>query len=170
MTDLEALAIERGIPRAEIEAALAALSAPDPAGLLGPATRDGVLQVALHMNPSAGRFAYHSPHWMRIVRGEPAAHAIYYHELKELEALTAMGVGSREEIDPRGPEFQAAHALACWAEAGYWEQWANAEGRRITATAFLYSHPRRSKHEIAAVRDRLVEAGIAVHAPSAADR
>jgi hypothetical protein len=90
--------------------------------------------------------------WHLIEQGHPAARAIYWHEIQELETYRSLSVRNPLRLRPLSASYWKAHAYASWAEAQYWAGWAAAEGRTIGAEAMLHAHPIRGSDE----RQRIV--------------
>lgn len=138
----KALARRRVDPR-EVEAAWALLQGPDPCAPSTAVTRKDVEAVAAYLHVAAGRAWYPLRDWVLIVRGHPAARAIFVHERAELQGYERLGVRQPLRVRKSGSTYQKAHAWACWEEARYWETWAAAESHEVGAAAFLRGHPVR---------------------------
>jgi hypothetical protein len=134
---------ERSVTDAQLERALAALSGTDPAGLLEPPTPEQVGHVAIYLHARVGPVWVANPAWVLLERGHPAARAIFWHELQELEAYRRLGVQNPLALPPRDSFYWMAHAWGAWGEAQYWAAWAAAETNEIAAAAFLRAHPLR---------------------------
>jgi hypothetical protein len=144
---LQRALVERSIAEAQIDRALAVLSGPDPAGLLGLPTREQVEHVAAYMHGLLNQVWMPSPYWYLIERGHPAAQAIYWHESQELESYRLLGVRNPLEVSRPSDTYWQAHARGSWLEAQYWAAWAMAEGQPIPTEAFAQAHPMRAPEE-----------------------
>jgi hypothetical protein len=137
------------IDRDAIERVHALLGEPDPAGIAPVPSWGQVAHVAvyLHRGVAGARF----PHWtwMLMERGHPAARALWWHEVQELECYWRIGVRSPLQVEQETSEiYWQAHAWACWQEAHYWQAWGAAEARTITREAFAWANPMRQPREL----------------------
>ena len=147
----------RGVSPDEIERAVQVLSAPDPAGIVPAPTHEQVGQVAAYMARLIDRVRVRSPYWRLIEQGDPAARAIFWHELQEIQAYRQFGITNPFDVRPRSADYWRAHAWACWEEARYWSAWARTEGQDISPEAFLLAHPGRvrAQSELPRIRREL---------------
>ena len=156
----------RGFRPDEIERAARALSAPDPAGIVPAPTCEQVAAVAAYTTQLMGRLPVRSPLWSLIEQGHSAAHAIFWHELREMGTYSRLGITNPLQVQLGSPIYWQAHAWACWVEAPYWVAWAQAEGLTIRPEAFLWAHPLGDARELRRVRTELCRAwGVTLRNP-----
>ncbi|MBI3977173.1 MAG: hypothetical protein HY331_03210 [Chloroflexi bacterium] len=129
----------------EIARAFAILSESDPVGVLRPPTREEVAHVAVYLHVRRGRIWIPNPVWRLIVLDHPAARALYYHEIEELEGFRHLGVRNPQRVRLGSDRYWEAHARASWEKSRYWAAWAAHDGAQISAEAFLLAHPLRAE-------------------------
>ncbi|MBI4492420.1 MAG: hypothetical protein HY690_06465 [Chloroflexi bacterium] len=131
---------ERSIAETQIDRALAVLAGLDRAGVIRSVAWEEAAHVAVYLHVKRDRNWIPSWTWTLIERGHPAARALWWHEVQELEAYRLLGVPNPLRLSRRGTTYWQAHAWASWQEARYWQAWAAAEGEGIPAEAFLLAH------------------------------